>query len=111
MNYIKQEIKTGINFHKISTNKFKTNLFAIFLTTPLKRETVTKNALLPLILKRGSNLMQSQEIICEKLEEMYGASFDCGIDKSGNNQIIKFYLETLNDNFIPTNENITRRSS
>ena len=41
---------------------------------------------------------------------MYGASFDCGIDKAGNNQIIKFYLETLNDNFIPTKENITEKS-
>lgn len=110
MNYIKQEIKKGINFHKISTNKFKTNLFAVFLTTPLKRETVTENALLPLVLKRGSSLMQSQEVICEKLEEMYGAGFDCGIDKSGNNQVIKFYLETLNDNFIPTNENITEEA-
>lgn len=110
MNYIKHEIKTGINFHKISTNKFKTNLFAIFLTTPLKRETVTANALLPLVLKRGSSLMQSQEVISEKLEEMYGAGFDCGIDKSGNNQVIKFYLETLNDNFIPTNENIAQEA-
>lgn len=106
MNYIKEEIKNGINFHKINTNKFKTNLFAVFLSTPLKRETVTQNALLPLVLKRGTSEMQSQEIISERLEEMYGASFDCGIDKSGNNQIIKFYLETLNDNFIPTNQNI-----
>lgn len=110
MNYIKQEIKNGINFHKISTNKFKTNLFAIFLTTHLKRETVTANALLPLVLKRGSSMLQTQEVISEKLEEMYGASFDCGIEKSGNNQVIKFYLETLNDNFIPTNENITEKA-
>lgn len=110
MNYIKQEIKKGINFHKISTNRFKTNLFAIFLTTSLKRETVTENALLPLVLKRGSAIMQSQESICKKLEEMYGASFDCGIEKSGNNHIIKFYLETLNDNMIPTNENIVEEA-
>lgn len=82
----------------------------VFLTTSLKRETVTENALLPLVLRRGSALFQSQEVISEKLEEMYGASFDCGIDKAGNNQIIKFYLETLNDNFIPTKENITEKS-
>lgn len=110
MNYIRQEIKNGINFHKISTDKFKTNLFAVFLTTSLKRETVTENALLPLVLKRGSALLQSQEVISEKLEDMYGASFDCGIEKSGNNQVIKFYLETLNNKFIPTNENITEES-
>lgn len=110
MNYIKQEIKKGINFHKVNTNRFKTNLFAIFLTTPLKKESVTENALLPLVLKRGSAIMQTQELICKKLEDMYGASFDCGIDKSGNNHVIKFYLETLNNNMIPTNENIVEEA-
>ena len=32
---------------------------------------------------------------------MYGAEFDCGIEKIGDNHVLKFYLETLNDNFIP----------
>lgn len=41
---------------------------------------------------------------------MYGASFDCGIDKMGDNQIIKFYLETLNDNYLPDNENLVEKS-
>ena len=35
------------------------------------------------------------------LEEMYGASFDCGLDKTGDNQVLKFYLESVNDNFLP----------
>ena len=35
------------------------------------------------------------------MEEMYGASFDCGLDKTGDNQVLKFYLETVNDNFLP----------
>ena len=29
------EIKPGITLHEIKTNKFKTNLCAIFLSTPL----------------------------------------------------------------------------
>ena len=32
---------------------------------------------------------------------MYGASFDCGLDKIGDNQVLKFYIETINDDFIP----------
>ena len=32
----KIQIKEGITFHKIETNKFKTNLFAIFLTFTIK---------------------------------------------------------------------------
>ena len=97
-------IKDGINLHLIKTNKFKTNLLAVFLSTPLDKNTVTKNALIPAILRRGSNSMQTQEKISMCLEEMYGASFDCGIDKIGDNQILKFYLETINNNYLPQEE-------
>lgn len=110
LNYKKEEIKKGITLHTINTNKFKTNLFAVFITMPINKETVTMNALLPLVLKRGSMNIKSQDKISEKLEEMYGSALDCGIDKSGNNQVIKFYLESLNDNFIPSNENIAKES-
>lgn len=103
----KIQIKQGITFHEIKTNKFKTNLFAIFLTLPLTRETVTKNALLTAVLRRGSNTLPSQELISKKLEEMYGAGFDCGIEKSGDYHTIKFYLEIINDQFLPKKEDLT----
>ena len=57
---------------------------------PLTRETVTKNALLTAILRRGTKQFESQELISKRLEEMYGAAFDCGIEKSGDNHIFKF---------------------
>lgn len=103
-NMININIKNGINLHLIKTNKFKTNLLAVFLSTPLNKDTVTKNALIPAILRRGSNTMPTQEEISKCLEEMYGASFDCGIDKIGDNQILKFYLETINNNYLPQEE-------
>ena len=103
----KTEIKQGINLHQIETNKFKTNLFAIFLSMPLERETVTKNALITTILRRGTKKLNSQEEISKELEKMYGASFDCGIEKSGDYHTIKFYLEELNDQFLPTEENLS----
>lgn len=98
------EIKKGINLHIIKTNKFKTNLLSIFLSTPLSKENVTKNALIPAVLRRGSKNMNTQDEISIALEEMYGASFDCGIDKIGDNQVLKFYLETINNEFLPENE-------
>ncbi len=103
-NIINLEIKKGINLHVIKTNKFKTNLLAVFLSTPLEKETVTKNALIPAVLRRGSKNMPSQEQISIALEEMYGATFDCGIDKIGDDQVLKFYLETINNEFLPENE-------
>lgn len=109
MNYNKTKIKEGITIHNIKTNKFKTNLYAVFIAMPLNRETVTKNALLAAILRRGTNNIKSQDQISKKLEEMYGASFDCGIEKTGDNHIMKFYLEALNEKFLPTKEELTKQ--
>ncbi len=105
----KHEIKGGITFHQIETNKFKTDLFATFLTVPLNRETVTKNALLAAVLRRGTKELPSQELISKELEEMYGASFDCGIEKSGDYHTFKFYLETINNSYLPENENLSKK--
>ena len=55
--------------------------------------------------------MNSQEDISKKMEEMYGASFDCGLDKTGDNQVLKFYIESINDNFLPKEgENLLNKS-
>lgn len=101
MEYKQTEIKKGIKLHTIKTEKFKTNLIAIMLTTKLDRENVTKNALIPAVLRRGTKNLTTQEKINKKLEEMYGASLDCGLDKTGDNQVLKFYIETVNDEFLP----------
>ena len=46
MQYREKEIKKGIKLHIIETEKFKTNLTAIFLTLPITKENVTKNSLI-----------------------------------------------------------------
>ena len=111
MEYKQTEIKKGIKLHTIKTEKFKTNLIAIMLTTKLNRENVTKNALVPAVLRRGTKDLTTQEEINKKLEEMYGASLDCGLDKTGDNQVLKFYIETVNDEFLPQEaENMLKTS-
>lgn len=100
----KSELKEGITFHSIETNKFKTNLFALFIAIPLERKAVTTRALLPAVLRRGCQTYQTQEQINQTLEEMYGATFDCGIDKNGDNQVIKFYVEGINEKYLPEKE-------
>ena len=111
MQYTEKEIKNGIKLHEIKTEKFKTNLIAVFLSMPITREDVTKNSLLSAVLRRGSKNMPTLAQISQEMEEMYGASFDCGLDKTGDNHILKFYIETINDKFLPQNdENILKKS-
>ena len=91
---------------KLKTNKFKTNLCSIFLTLPLRKDTVTKNALLVSVLRRGFDKLKTQEEISKKLEEMYGAGFNCGVDKIGNYHVLKFYLETIDNQYTLEKENL-----
>ena len=71
MSYIKNEVKQGVTIHKINTNKFKTNLISIFLSVPLDRKTITYNAIIPAVLRRGTKNLNSQEKISIELENMY----------------------------------------
>ncbi len=107
-NTVDIEIKNGINLHIIKTNKFKTNLLSVFLSTPLNKESITQNAIIPAILRRGSANLKSQDEISIALEEMYGATLDCGIDKIGEDQVLKFYIELLNNEFLPDEEDILK---
>lgn len=111
MDYNESNIKNGIKLHTIKTEKFKTNLIAVMLTTKLDKENVTKNALIPAVLRRGTASLNTLEEINKSLEEMYGASLDCGLDKTGDNQVLKFYIESVNDEFLPQNdENMLKKS-
>lgn len=99
MSILLKKIKEGITVHQIQTNKFKTNIIAIYMTKKLEKEDVTKVALLPLVLKRGTENISTQEDINKKLENLYGANFNCGVEKRGDNQVLKFYIESLNDEY------------
>jgi len=110
MNYSKTEINDGINLHLINTNKFKTNIISIFLTKKLTRENVTKEALIPAVLRLGTDKIKTQEELNKKLENIYGANFNCGIEKRGDNHVLKFYIETIDNEYALNNEDIKKES-
>lgn len=108
MNKVSFELKQGIKAHFIKTDLYKTDLSCIIITTPLKRETVTKNALIPFLLRRGTKKLPNLSEINKKMEDMYGASFNCGIDKMGDNVVLKFYIESINNDYALNNEDVLK---
>ena len=110
MSYNKVTLKQGITLHNINTAKFKTNLCAVFLTFPITYENATKDTLIALMLKRGSKNLKTRQEITSKLAELYGAEFDSGVDKSGDNHVLKFYLESLNEEYLPQKEDLLQKS-
>ena len=101
-----EKIKNDINLHVIETDKFKTNIISIFLTTELDRKNVTKEALIPAVLRLGTNNIKTQRELNKRLEEMYGANFNCGIEKRGDNHVLKFYIESIEDKYALNKEKI-----
>ena len=104
------EIKPGIKLHSIKTEHFKTNLVCVIITTPLKEETITKNALIPFVLRRGTSEFDNQIKLNSKLEKLYGANFDCGIDKIGDNHVLKFYIESIDNDYAFDEEDVLLES-
>lgn len=93
-------IGNGIYLNLIKTNKFKSNLISYYFLRPLSKEEVTKNALLPLVLKRGTKEYDNNIKIQKKLEETYGANLSIAINKRGEKHVLRFTIETVNGDYI-----------
>lgn len=89
----------GITIYHINTDKFKTNTVHVFFDSNISEGNATMNALLPAVMRRGCGTLPSFRDIARRLEELYGASFDCGINKKGERHIIYFHIEYINDKY------------
>lgn len=67
---------------------------------PLSKDEVTKNALLPLVLKRGTDGYDTNLKIQRKLEETYGTSLSIAINKRGEKHVLRFTVETVNGGYV-----------
>lgn len=94
------DIGNGIGLNLVETNKFKSSLLSYYFIRPLSNEEVTKNALLPLVLKRGSREYKTNLKIQRELEENYGAKLSIGVKKKGEKQILRFSIETVNREYV-----------
>lgn len=91
----------GIDIYRIPADKFKTSSINFFFQDNLTRENATKNALLPAVMRRGSEVHPTYRDMAMQLEMLYGANFDCGVTKKGERHIIQFYTEFLSQKYIP----------
>ncbi len=94
-------LKEGINLYLIPDKKFKTYYAGLYIHTPMSEETVTENALLPLLLKRGSKAYPTKALLSEKLDMLMGASFSSYAKKTGEVQTLSFSVSGVSDAFAP----------
>lgn len=94
------KLGNGIYLNLVKTDKFKSNLLSYYFIRPLSKDEVTKNALLPLVLKRGTSKYGTNLEIEKRLEELYGSNFSVSVNKRGEKQVIRFTMEWANGDFL-----------
>lgn len=95
------DVGCGVTAYVRPTDQFKTVTMKVLWRRPLRSDSVTRTALLPLVLRRGTARLPSQLEMARHLENLYGASFSADVTKIGETQAIEFYLEFASDRFLP----------
>ncbi len=89
-----------IRIHVLPTDRFKTYAVSMYIGRPLEESTVTSTAIIPFILRRGTEQYPETKAFRERLDELYGAGFGFDIYKRGNNHIVQFRMDTVDDRFL-----------
>ena len=101
--------KNDIDVYINNTDKFKTNYIQIDIIRPLNDEKdVSKNALIPYVLYRGTDQYPTNQDISKRLDELYGADLNVSVARRGENQLLRFSIEVINDKFVNNNENLLK---
>ncbi len=100
-------IGNGIYINFIESNKFKSNLISFYIIMPLNRKEVTMNALISLVLKRGTNKYNTKLKIERKLEELYGSNLSININKRGEKHVLRITIESPRGDYVTDTEYFT----
>ena len=94
------QILPGVYLTAVQSDKFKTGCFSLNFLRPMKKEEAAANALLPSVLLRGSERHPDIASISAKLDDLYGASIGTLIRKKGEVQMVGFYCDYVQDEYV-----------
>lgn len=101
MSLKRSEITKGVYLNVLDTPKFKTNYLSVSFAMPLAKDTVSYNALLPLILTRGTKSYPTMEKMSIALDNLYASTLNTRCFKKGEIQFFGFNLGILNNSYAP----------
>lgn len=102
----REQIADGVWFGSIADSRFKTNLLTLNLVVPLSRETVTENALIPIVLEKCWEEAPTNREFARQLNKLYGASVNYGIMKMGNSQVLTLSFASIDSRYALAGENL-----
>ncbi len=96
MSYV-NELKTkhgGLTAHIVETEKFKTVSLIFKMLAPLTKDQVTKRALLPHVLLRGTKSHPKTAELRSYLDELYGTSVSADLTKKESGTSLRSGLKS-----------------
>ncbi|MEG2175036.1 MAG: insulinase family protein [Oscillospiraceae bacterium] len=96
---VRNVLSQGVGLSTLRDEKFKHNRLSVNLIVPMAHETVTENALLPQLLRRGCQSFPDFTQLNRRLDELYGASLVADVNKVGANQIITLGITAIDSRF------------
>ena len=96
----------GVTLRVVQTKKFKTSMLSATFLAPLTEETASLNALLPQVLRRGTQDHPDMEALSAALDDLYGGGIEPIVRKKGEVQCIGFWGSFLDDSFVPGDAHI-----
>lgn len=92
MNITRNEIAPGV-FLTEAEGPYKKSRLAIYAASPLARETITRTAMLPFVLERGTAKLPDMTRLKRYLNELYGARMSTNYSVSRFNRVLEGYIE------------------
>lgn len=99
-----------IRLHVLPTDRYKTFAISAYIGRPLSEEDVTQTALVPFVLRRGTESYPETKQFREHLDDLYGAGFGFDIYKRGDYQIVQFRMDVINDRFVSSPESLLEKA-
>ena len=70
--FLREKIGDGVHFYQVTDPKFKHNRISVNYILPLEKETVSANALIPFLLRKGSRECPDFTLLNQKLYSLNG---------------------------------------
>ncbi len=98
---LKKEILPRVILTAVHNTKFKSSYMSVQFLAPLNEEDAALNALVPMVLRRGTERCPDMERLSAALDELYGGTIEPAIRKKGNTQCVGFAASFLDDAYTP----------
>ncbi|MFC7061146.1 EF-P 5-aminopentanol modification-associated protein YfmF [Halobacillus seohaensis] len=102
--------KNGYRLHILPSKKYKTVSIVAKLKSPLKREGITERALISHVLQKATQKHPDVRSLQSALENLYGTGLSSDGTKKGENHVLSFRMEVVNETYLTNQEPILEQA-